>query len=969
MTSSSVAGTFRARRLVSMALTLALAGAGPAAAQTLFQGGIDVTVQDAQERSVPGAAVEIAGPATQQQTSDANGEAHFLNLAPGIYVVTVALQGFSTYRNDAVRVASASSVPLRATLQVAGVAETVQVNVEAPIVDPARQTVTTGVSYEELQQIPSARDPWVILQTVPGVVVDRVNVGGAESGQQSNYLAKGAGLAENTWNLDGIPVTDLAATGSSPTYYNFDMFQEMSVTTGGASATNPTAGVQLNMQFKTGANRPSGAAHIYGAGEGLQSTNLPDELAELAGDSGKGNRMKDLTDYGFDLGGPVIRDRWWAWGSYGRTESTLFTLNGDPDKTTLENVALKSSAQFSQRIRPEFLFFRGNKTKIGRGASPLRAPETTWNQSGPTPLYKGQVNLILGSNVFLTARAGYVGNGFTFDPQGGLDVSGYRDAGRVRHGSFYYYATDRPDFSTLVDGNWVRGVHEVTFGGSWRKTRDDETQIFPGTAVDSLHSADYATTRSIAAWIWRPFFASSETVNQNLYVGDTIKSGRLTTQLALRYDRAYASMLESPQSANPGFPNLLPAITSPAESKMIDLGLWSPRIGATYALDDTGRTLLRASYGMFGSQLGSGTVQGFSAASLAVLIYSATDRNGNNIADPGELDELVNWSGVDPEHPGSGINFNRVDPDLKSPKTHELVIGVDRELAPDFGISAAMTWRRFNDVIWSGIDLTTGNTVYPLVGITRADYVQEGTVQGTVPPVGAYSQAYYAPRPESLPVGNGAEYRNRPDYHQRFVGFEVQATKRMSNRWMGRVGFSTNSHREYFDDTSTAVQDPTPSTTWPNIEGGAYVTQTNGSGKSEIYLLLPRYQFTAGGAYQLPYRINIAGSIVAREGFGQPFFSTVESSDPGLPEKRVLLVDPDATRLPGVFTLDLRAEKGFAFRGGSQLMLTMDMFNVLNSSTTLGRQYDVTATGSTGFYKTLEIMNPRLIRLGMRFQF
>ena len=96
-----------------------------------------------------------------------------------------------------------------------------------------------------------------MLQTVPGVVVDRVNVGGAESGQQSNVLAKGAGVTENTWNLDGIPVTDLAATGSSPTYYNFDMFQEMSVTTGGASATNPTAGAQLNMQFKTGSNSAS----------------------------------------------------------------------------------------------------------------------------------------------------------------------------------------------------------------------------------------------------------------------------------------------------------------------------------------------------------------------------------------------------------------------------------------------------------------------------------------------------------------------------------------------------------------------------------------------------------------------------------------------------------------------------------------------------------------------------------------
>ena len=77
--------------------------------------------------------------------------------------------------------------------------------------------MTTSVSYEELQQIPSSRDPWVVLQTVPGIIVDRVNVGGAESGQQSNYLAKGAVGSDNTWNIDGIPITDLAATGSSPT--------------------------------------------------------------------------------------------------------------------------------------------------------------------------------------------------------------------------------------------------------------------------------------------------------------------------------------------------------------------------------------------------------------------------------------------------------------------------------------------------------------------------------------------------------------------------------------------------------------------------------------------------------------------------------------------------------------------------------------------------------------------------------
>jgi len=948
-------------------LMFVICSALPGYAQTLFQGRIDIVVVDAQGGAVPGALVEIGGLAVQTQTTDRNGEAHFLNLAPGRYSVAASLAGFKPYRHDQIEVAAGRSAPLKIALSVSGVTEAVQVTAEPLVVDPGRQTITTSVSYDQLQYLPSSRDPWVVLQTVPGVVVDRVNVGGAESGQQSNVLAKGAGVAENTWNLDGIPVTDLAATGSSPTYYNFDMFQEMSVTTGGASATNPTAGAQLNMQFKTGANKPSGAAHFYGAGEGLQSTNLPPELLPLAGDSGKGNRLKEISDVGFDVGGPILRDKWWGWGSYGRTDGTLYTLNGDPDSTELENVAFKTSAQVTPSVRPEFLFFRGNKVKNGRGASPLRSAPTTWDQKGPTPLYKGQVNLSLSNNLFVTARAGHVGNGFSLTPQGGMTVTGFRDPGRVRRGSYVFYETKRPDNSVLADGTWFKGRHEVAFGGSWRHTKDDERQEFPGSGADNLQAADYATSRRIQAWLWRPFFASSVGVNQSLYVGDTIHSGRLTTQASLRYDRSYASMLESAQAAMPGFPSLLPAIAAPAVDKMIDLSLLSPRVGATFALDGNSRTLLRASYGLFGSQLGTGTVQSFSAASQAVLIYSATDRNGNNVADPDELDTLLTFAGVDPAHPAAGVNFNRVDPDLKSPKTHEAVVGFDRELFPQFGLSASLSWRRFTDVIWSGQDLSAGVTVYPLVDVTAADYQLEGVVQGSVPGIGAYRKEYYAPTEASLPPGNGAEYRNRPGYHQDYLGLEVQATKRLSNRWMARVGFSTNQHSEHFD-TNAALQDPGQSTTWPNIDGGSFVTATAGSGKSEIYLILPRYQLTASGMYQLPYGINVAGSLVAREGYGKPYYEAVESADPLLPEKRVLLVDPADNRLPGVAVFDMRAEKAFSF-GGRQLTVSMDLFNLFNAATVLGRQYDVTATGSTGFDQPLEIMNPRLIRFGARFQF
>ena len=224
--------------------------------------------------------------------------------------------------------ATGSSVPLKIALSIAGVSTQVQVTGEAPVVDTKKMTTSTNVSVEELQSIPSSRDPWVVLQTVPGVIVDRVNVGGAESGQQSNYQAKGAAGSDNTWNIDGIAVTDMAATGSTPTYYDFDMFQEMQVTTGGADVMSVTPGVQLNMVLKSGTNTPHGSTRIYFENEDLQSNNMPADLAaSIGGTSGKGNRMHQYKDYGFELGGPILKDRLWAWGAAGKTHVDLITLD------------------------------------------------------------------------------------------------------------------------------------------------------------------------------------------------------------------------------------------------------------------------------------------------------------------------------------------------------------------------------------------------------------------------------------------------------------------------------------------------------------------------------------------------------------------------------------------------------------------------------------------------------------------
>ncbi|HXI30871.1 MAG TPA: TonB-dependent receptor plug domain-containing protein, partial [Vicinamibacterales bacterium] len=75
-------------------------------------------------------------------------------------------------------------------------------------IDDARQTGTaTNVTADELSKIPTSRDPFSLLRSVPGVLVDRVNVGGNETGQQSNFASKGTRPQDAVWTMDGVAIT------------------------------------------------------------------------------------------------------------------------------------------------------------------------------------------------------------------------------------------------------------------------------------------------------------------------------------------------------------------------------------------------------------------------------------------------------------------------------------------------------------------------------------------------------------------------------------------------------------------------------------------------------------------------------------------------------------------------------------------------------------------------------------------
>ena len=222
------------KRNLALALALVLAGAGGALAQ-IATGNIYGTVTDQQGAVLPGAAVTLSGDlGTRTVTSSAGGEFRFLNLDSGRYKLSISLQGFGTVTREVV-VTTGENVNLPFSLKVASMQETVEVTAR----DPARRREEArDVDHHDhrraAEDAERARPVGRPRRTSRESMLDRMNIAGNENGQQANAGAKGSIEADKMWNIDGLVVTDMTATGGSPTYFDFDAFQEINVTTGGA---------------------------------------------------------------------------------------------------------------------------------------------------------------------------------------------------------------------------------------------------------------------------------------------------------------------------------------------------------------------------------------------------------------------------------------------------------------------------------------------------------------------------------------------------------------------------------------------------------------------------------------------------------------------------------------------------------------------------------------------------------------
>ena len=981
-------------RIVAVAALLLLAVGGTAFAQ-LQTGNLYGTVTDDKGAALPGVTVTLTGQsAPSVQVTNAQGQFRFLGLSPASYSLKAELEGFSTidYPNITINIGRNTSIEVKLS---PAVEDVITVTAESPLLDERRISTGATISQTELEKIPTSRDPWAVLQTTPGVLTDRINVGGNESGQQSNYIGPGSGGDQAVWSVDGVVITDMAALGSSPAYYDFDSFEEMQVTTGGTDTTIATGGVVLNMVTKRGTNEWRGSGRYYDTDQKWQSNSSfsRSDLASGGQWNGnrpqttfkQGNRIVSVHDYGAEVGGPIVKDRLWVWGSYGRQKVQLLTIADVSDKTDLKTYNGKLNAQIAASNSATAFVLNSDKTKIGRNAGPTRPQETTWDQGkfGPSPTaWKVEDTHIFSSNFYLTGLYSQVNGGFQLAPEGGLAVAPFEDSGGVWHNTFLLNTTLRPQKQAKLDAsnffNTGSLSHELKFGAGYRKAEVTSLTRWGG-AGPVLDAAFWISGQNLLL-LARDAGPSVQNVYKNGYLQDTLTVGNLTANVGLRYDVQDGTNLARSLGANPVLPSVLPAV-SVSES---DIGFqWkslTPRLGVTYALGSERKTLLRASYSRFADQLGSGLASWLNPLGTVSYAYFDTNARGGVIT-PAQIGAFYGYSGnVNPDN-GLLLQSNAVSSHFSAPKTDEILLGLEHALLPEFVVGLDLTYRHYFDIaesqrlVFQGDALSGANLTNVGRVNQRSDYIHCGTTgapacpSGNLPNGQPYVADLWVLRPD-LSTRNGGYLRNG-DAEQEYKGASLVFNKRLANRWMLR-GNVTYSDWTWSKVPSSFHIDPTPTLNGGNREGDPVLqgSGTASGAKAGVYIN-SKWAYSVNGLYQIapdrPWGFNVALNLNGRQGYPVPYYRRVvlPGNMQSVYEYVSVTSRPDSFRNDNISIVDARVEKEFNFSDVG-LTVGVDCFNVLNEAFVQQRQHRLGL--ATSNYVT-EITSPRIFRVGARLSF
>jgi hypothetical protein len=252
---------------------------------------------------LPGVTVEATSPVLPQArvtTTALAGDFRIPALPPGDYRLTFTLAGMQTQTRN-VRVYLGQESTANVAMGMEGLAESITVTADSALIDTTSTEIKSAVNDEIINQVPTGQEYRDLLKLAPGVQVTDAQVRGPSAG--------GSGQ-DNVYQFDGVNVTlPLFGTlAADPSAHDID---QVSYVKGGARAVdfNRAAGFTIDSVSKSGTNEWKGELKYQ-----VQNA---DFVAEL--DRASVSRFDQDRDWlTFGIGGPVLRDRLFFYGSYYR---------------------------------------------------------------------------------------------------------------------------------------------------------------------------------------------------------------------------------------------------------------------------------------------------------------------------------------------------------------------------------------------------------------------------------------------------------------------------------------------------------------------------------------------------------------------------------------------------------------------------------------------------------------------------
>lgn len=949
-------------KTLATALVLGLALPSSSAAQgggASSTGTIQGRVADSSSAVLPGVTVTASSPSmigTQTQVTNDNGSYRFPAVPPGVYELTFELAGFSTVKRGEVQVSLGFTANVNVDLKVATLEETVTVTGDSPVIDTSATRVQQNFKLAQLESIPNGRDMWALLAATPGVIMSNIDIGGNRAGTQTGYRAYGLSGQVRT-SVEGINTTE--GTGGAGFYYDYGSFEEVFLGVAGQGAEAATPGVQSNFLGKSGGNRFSGEVYTDWYNNSLQGSNLTDIYTRPTAQGGYGfrdgaNEVLRYYDVNFNVGGPIKKDKaWWnfSWRrQFNAVEQPLFTFDQSFD-TWNQNPSAKVTYQLNQKNKIIGYYQWNMKEQPNRlpiAGYTYSDPTQTSRQVSPSWVYKGEWNGTLSDRLYIEARWGDFGY---YDPRYSNSDQEYfwRDTTLlVLTGAHTESQTDRDRKQTTGAATYFLdtkyGSHTFKFGGEiYRETQwSGRSQNVGGNIehiyVNGVSSQLVFGVPTASAVTGRRasddglLLVVNKLDQQDFFVNDTWSKGRVTMNLGLRWDRYKGWMPEQSQPAFANGPVSVAAQTFPER----DFYTWNnlgPRIGVSWDLANDGKTVLKASYGLFWHNPGPGvSADANPNQNNKSVTYTWTDRNGDRRYQLGE--ESANPTAT------TLAGTIQLDPNITSPYSHDVSAYLERQVSASIGARVGFVYKSEDDLIAQynpGRPISAYTVPYTIVD-AGVDGVANTADDRTISLLGVPNTADVNTR---FPLTNVTQ--NTPRF-SRYKTVEASMQKRLANRWAAQIGGSYTMAHDFPGN-------------YPNSPNGAFDEDTS------------RWDFKLSGTYEAPYGLRVSPLVRHQAGanFARQFSVGAGSATAaGAIFSGTINVEPlDSRRHDNITVVDVRIDRGFRLGTSVRVRGFLDLFNITNSNSAETR----TILTGTAFLRPTAVLAPRTARVGARVSF